>query len=134
MVAGKQVAVIGSGTMGNGIAQVFAMHGSAVQLIDIDVKFLERAVGAISKSVGKLAEKGKIAAGDVDAILGRITTSLELAAAAGAELVVEAVFEDLGVKSRIFKELAGICPAQTILASNTSSISITRIAAASGRP
>jgi 3-hydroxybutyryl-CoA dehydrogenase len=129
----NKVAVIGSGTMGNGIAQVFAMHGSNVTLIDIDQKLLDRAMGGIQKSVGKLAEKGKIPESDVAPILGRITTSTVLKDAAEAELVVEAVFEDLAVKTKIFKELHGFCPPETILASNTSSISITRIAAATGR-
>jgi 3-hydroxybutyryl-CoA dehydrogenase len=129
----NQVAVIGSGTMGNGIAQVFAMHGSNVKLIDIDQKFLDRAMGGIQKSVGKLAAKGKISESDVSTILGRITTSTALKDAADAELVVEAVFEDLAVKTKIFEELDGFCPPETILASNTSSISITRIAAATGR-
>jgi len=129
----RQVAVIGSGTMGNGIAQVFAMHGSTVKLIDIDQKFLDRAMGGIQKSVGKLAEKGKIPESDVSTILGRITTSTVLKDAADAELVVEAVFEDLAVKTKIFEELDGFCPPETILASNTSSISITRIASATGR-
>jgi len=129
----SKVAVIGSGTMGNGIAQVFAMHGSNVTLIDIDQKFLDRAMGGIQKSVGKLAEKGKIPESDVAPILGRITTSTALKDAAAAELVVEAVFEDLAVKTKIFEDLDGFCPPETILASNTSSISITRIAAATGR-
>jgi len=129
----RQVAVIGSGTMGNGIAQVSAMHGSTVKLIDIDQKFLDRAMGGIQKSVGKLAEKGKIPESDVSTILGRITTSTVLKDAADAELVVEAVFEDLAVKTKIFEELDGFCPPETILASNTSSISITRIASATGR-
>jgi 3-hydroxybutyryl-CoA dehydrogenase len=130
----NKVAVIGGGTMGNGIAQVFAMHGASVQLIDIDQAFLDRAVAAVRKSVGKLAEKGKIPEADVEKILGRIQTSTELKAAAGVELVVEAVFEDLAVKTKIFEELDSVCPPETILASNTSSISITRIAAATGRP
>ena len=129
-----RVAVIGGGAMGNGIAQVFATYGSAVRLIDVEQSFLDRAVGAIQKSVNKLAQKGAIAESDVNAILGRITTSTDLRSASDTQLVVEAVFEDLAVKARIFKELDDACPPDTILASNTSSISITRIAAATKRP
>ncbi len=130
----NNVAVIGSGTMGNGIAQVFAMHGSQVTLVDIEQQFLDRAMAGIKKSVGKLAAKGKIPESEVDPILGRISTATELKAAKDADLVVEAVFEDLGVKTGIFKELDEVCPASTVLASNTSSISITRIASATNRP
>ena len=133
MAAVNKVAVIGSGTMGNGIAQVFAMNGTKVRLIDIEQAFLDRAVATIGKSVGKLAAKGKIPEADVEPIMGRIETATDLKAAADCELVVEAVFENLEVKSEIFKTLDEVCPPETILASNTSSISITRIAAATKR-
>lgn len=133
MAAVNKVAVIGSGTMGNGIAQVFAMNGTSVRLIDIEQAFLDRAVATIGKSVGKLAAKGKIPEADVEPIMGRIETATDLKTAADCELVVEAVFENLEVKAEIFKTLDEACPPETILASNTSSISITKIAAATKR-
>jgi 3-hydroxybutyryl-CoA dehydrogenase len=129
-----KVAVLGAGTMGNGIAQVFAQNGHAVTLRDLDQAILDRAVGTIDKSLAKLAEKGKIAAGEREASLARIKTATALAAAADAELVVEAVIENLQIKGEAFRELDRLCPSQTILASNTSSISITKLGAVTKRP
>ncbi len=128
-----KVAVVGAGTMGNGIAQTFAMHGSDVALLDVQPAALERARAGIEKSLSRFVEKGKLERGDADAALARLKPATELAAAADAQLVVEAVVERIDVKERVFAELDGVCPAETILSSNTSSISITRIAAATAR-
>lgn len=129
-----QVAVLGAGTMGNGIAQVFAQHGHAVTLRDLEQAILDRALAAVGRSLAKLCEKGKLGADERDASLARIRTATDLDAVAEADLVVEAVVENLGVKTDIFRELDRLTPPATILASNTSSISITKLAAATGRP
>ena len=129
-----RVAVIGAGTMGNGIAQVFGQGGHGVVLSDIDAAALERARAQIDRSLGKLAEKGKIAAADRTAALSRIEFTLDLADVTAADLVVEAVVEKLDVKRELFAELDRITKPATILASNTSSISITRLGAATRRP
>jgi 3-hydroxybutyryl-CoA dehydrogenase len=131
---GMRVAVLGAGTMGNGIAQVFAQHGHEVVLRDLDQAILDRARGQIDKSLSKLAEKGKVRPEERDQALGRITLATDLAAVAEAGLVVEAVVEDLEVKRRLFQEVDGLLRPQAILASNTSAISITRLGAATGRP
>jgi 3-hydroxybutyryl-CoA dehydrogenase len=130
----RTVAVIGGGTMGNGIAQVFAHSGRQVTLVDVDDARLAAAVGAIGKSLQRVAKKGLISEGDVPGILARIGRSTRLEEAAQAQLVVEAVSENLEVKGRIFAALDQAAPAGTILASNTSSISITRLAACTRRP
>ncbi|HPC11661.1 MAG TPA: 3-hydroxybutyryl-CoA dehydrogenase [candidate division Zixibacteria bacterium] len=130
----KTVTVIGSGTMGNGIAQVFAQTGYAVHLIDIEQSFLDRAVKTISGSFDRLIKKEKISEADKSAALGRIKTSTDLGAAKVAQLVIEAATEDLKVKLDIFGRLEGICPPETIFASNTSSLPITQLAAATKRP
>jgi 3-hydroxybutyryl-CoA dehydrogenase len=129
-----KVAVIGGGTMGNGIAQVCAQGGHTVVLSDVDGAALERARGQIDRSLGKLAEKGKIAAEDRAATLGRIEFTPDLADVTAADLVVEAVVEKFEVKRELFAELDRITKPATILASNTSSISITRLGAATRRP
>ncbi len=124
----KTTGVIGAGTMGNGIAQVFAMSGRDVLLVDVDGAALERGMGAIRKSLGKLAEKGKITAADQDAALARIRTGNDPAAAGKADLVVEAVVESLAVKQKVFAKLAETAAPTAVLATNTSSISITELA------
>jgi 3-hydroxybutyryl-CoA dehydrogenase len=129
-----KVAVIGGGTMGNGIAQVCAQGGHTVVLSDVDGAALERARAQIDRSLGKLAEKGKIAAADRTATLGRIEFTPDLADVTAADLVVEAVVEKFEVKRELFAELDRITKPATILASNTSSISITRLGAATRRP
>jgi 3-hydroxybutyryl-CoA dehydrogenase len=129
-----RVAVLGAGTMGNGIAQVFAQFGHPVVLRDLDQPILDRARANIDKSLAKLAEKGKIAPGEREAALGRITLATDLGAAAGAELVVEAAVESLKVKADIFRELDRLTAPHAILASNTSSISITKLGACTARP
>jgi 3-hydroxybutyryl-CoA dehydrogenase len=127
-------AVIGAGTMGNGIAQVAAAAGLQVCLIDTLPAQLDRARAAITKSLAKFVEKGVIPAEQKDQALARITTATTLEAAATADFAVEAVFEDFGVKSEIFGRLDKLCRPEVILASNTSSIGITRLAAVTGRP
>ncbi|HSG82191.1 MAG TPA: 3-hydroxybutyryl-CoA dehydrogenase [Gemmatimonadota bacterium] len=129
-----KVAVIGSGTMGNGIAHVFAQSGFDVTLIDIDQKFLDKALATIGKNLDRLVKKEKIDEAAKDATLGRIHTSTDLGAAKGASIVVEAVTEDEGLKAEIFKKLDKVVADDAILASNTSSIPITRLAAHTGRP
>ena len=130
----KTVAIIGSGTMGNGIAQVFAQTGYAVRLIDIEQSFLERAVKTIAGSFDRMIKKEKISEADKQAAMGRITPSTSLDDACAAQLVIEAVTEDLGVKTEIFRKLEGTCPPETIFASNTSSLPITQLASATKRP
>jgi 3-hydroxybutyryl-CoA dehydrogenase len=129
-----RVAVLGGGTMGNGIAQVFAMHGHSVTLRDLSREILDRAVANIDQSLSKLAEKGKIQRVDRDAALARIATATDLQAVSEAELVVEAIVENLELKATTFRELDRITGQGTVLASNTSSISITRLGAATRRP
>lgn len=129
-----KVAVIGGGTMGNGIAHVFAQNGNDVALIDVSQDYLDRSLQTIEKNLGRQVKKEKISEDEAKAILGRISTATELDAAKDAELVVEAVFESFEVKEQIFSQLDKICPPQTILASNTSSISVTKIGAVTGRP
>ena len=129
-----QVAVIGGGSMGNGIAQVFATKGSAVTLIDVAQPALDKARATIEKNLGRMVKKEILSAGDADATLARIATATELSAAQSAELVVEAIVENESVKADVFGQLDELCPAETILASNTSSISITKIAANTKRP
>ncbi|MGI4885792.1 MAG: 3-hydroxyacyl-CoA dehydrogenase family protein [Janthinobacterium lividum] len=129
------VAVIGSGTMGNGIAHVFAQHGFAVALVDISRPALDRALGTIAKNLDRQVAKGALAEADKTATLGRIRSFTTIAeGVADAELVVEAATENVDLKLQIFRELDRHAPAGALLASNTSSISITKIAAATQRP
>ena len=130
----KSVAVIGAGTMGNGIAQLFAHQGFPVTMIDIKQEFLDRGTAAIDKSLSRLIKKEKITEDEKKEILGRVTTSTKLADAASAGLVVEAIFEDFEVKKKVFEELDKACGEKVIFASNTSSISITALAAVTSRP
>jgi 3-hydroxybutyryl-CoA dehydrogenase len=130
----SRVLVVGAGTMGNGIAQVFAAAGHGVTLRDLSAEILDRARSNIDRSLGKLVEKGKLPAAEKEATLGRISLATTLDAAAQADLVVEAVLEELGAKTSLFRELDQACPTGAILASNTSSISITTIGASTKRP
>jgi 3-hydroxybutyryl-CoA dehydrogenase len=129
-----KIAVLGAGTMGNGIAQVFAQHGHCVVLRDLDGAILERARTQIDKSLARLAEKDKIPTGEKDATLARITLTTDAGALAECDLVVEAVVESLGVKTAVLQEADRITGPAAILASNTSSISITKLGAATRRP
>jgi 3-hydroxybutyryl-CoA dehydrogenase len=132
-MAGR-LAVIGAGLMGSGIAQVAAQAGWTVTLRDIDDAATRRGVEGIRKSLEKFAGKGAIEPGDVEAALGRITTTTELEAAAEADIVVEAVFERLDVKQEVFRQLDKVCRPEAVLATNTSAIPVTQIAAAIQRP
>ena len=129
------VAVIGSGTMGNGIAHVFAQHGFSVALIDINQPALDRALATITKNLDRQVAKATLSEEDKAATLGRLTTHTSIeAGVAGAALVVEAATENVDLKLQIFRDLDQYAPADAILASNTSSISITKIAAVTKRP
>jgi 3-hydroxybutyryl-CoA dehydrogenase len=128
------VGVVGAGTMGNGIAQVFAQSGFTVRLVDIAQPMLDRARGTIEKSVAKFVEKGKLTAGDRDATLRRLTTGTSLEALHDADYIVEAIVENLEAKRELFACLDSIARPGVILSSNTSSISITALAAATRRP
>jgi len=132
-MAGR-VAVIGAGLMGSGIAQVAAQAGWEVTLRDLDDAAVERALLAIRSSLDKFASKGAITASEVPAIVARITPTTDLEAAADADIVVEAVFERLDVKHSVFADLDRICKSDAILATNTSAIPITQIAAVTSRP
>jgi 3-hydroxybutyryl-CoA dehydrogenase len=125
----SKVAVIGAGTMGNGIAHVFAQGGWDVTLIEVAAPQVEKALATIRKNMDRQVKKGALQEADRDAALARIASAASLDAAADADLVVEAATEQADLKFQIFEQLDGIAPASTILASNTSSISITEIAA-----
>jgi 3-hydroxybutyryl-CoA dehydrogenase len=128
------IGVVGAGTMGNGIAQVAARAGYKVVMRDVRDEFLERGVNAIDKSLQRDVEKERLSEAEKKAILGRIQTTTELSDLAAASFVVEAVNEDLAVKTELFKSLDKITSPGTILASNTSSISITKLGATTARP
>jgi 3-hydroxybutyryl-CoA dehydrogenase len=130
----ERVAVIGAGQMGNGIAHVFAQSGFEVTMIDVAADALTRGTSTIAGNLDRQIKKGTLQAGDKDAILSRIATNQSLGAASGASLVVEAATENRDLKFKIFTELDGIASADAILATNTSSISITEIAARTKRP
>ncbi len=130
----KAVGVIGAGTMGNGIAQVFAQSGFSVTLVDVAQPLLDRARGSIEKSLGKFVEKGNLSANDRDATLGRLATTTAIDQLSDADYVVEAIVEQAEAKRALFTSLDAITRPEVILASNTSSISITLIAAATKRP
>ncbi|UCF79762.1 MAG: 3-hydroxybutyryl-CoA dehydrogenase [Candidatus Eiseniibacteriota bacterium] len=130
----KNVGIVGAGTMGNGIAHVFAQSNFQVVLVDVKQEFLDRATATIQKNLGRMVEKQKITKEVMDAALGNIKTSLKLEDVAKSGIVVEAIIEDAQAKKDIFKVLDAKCPPETILASNTSSISITELAAVTKRP
>jgi 3-hydroxybutyryl-CoA dehydrogenase len=128
------IAVIGAGQMGNGITHVFAQHGFPVTMIDVSPDALARGRATIEKNLDRQVKKGTLDAAGRDATLSRITDATDLAATAGAMLVVEAATENVDLKNRIFTDLDRLASPETILASNTSSISITAIAAKTSRP
>jgi len=130
----RRIGVVGAGTMGHGIAQVSAQSGYEVVLVDAAPEALERGRSQIAKGFERLVGKGKLSPEDRDQALARLSTGGDLAALETADLVVEAVVERLEVKQKVLAELDRICPPNAILASNTSSISITRLAGATGRP
>jgi 3-hydroxybutyryl-CoA dehydrogenase len=130
----KRVGVVGAGTMGNGIAQVFAQSGFDVRLCDAVPAALDRARGGIEKSLAKFVEKGKLAPADRDAALGRLSTGSDLEALGDVDYAIEAIAEVLDAKLDIFRRLDTITRSDVILSSNTSSISITVLGAATTRP
>ncbi len=130
----QKIGVIGAGQMGNGIAQVAACAGYDVVMVDIKDEYVEKGLGTIQFSLGKLVSKGRMTQQEADSALARIVTGTDRSACADCDLVVEAVPEILELKTSIFSELDGLCKPETILASNTSSISITTIAESTNRP
>jgi 3-hydroxybutyryl-CoA dehydrogenase len=130
----RQIAVIGSGTMGSGIAQVFAQSGLSVALHDVSQPALDRARTGIDKSLAKFVEKGKLTTADRDATLGRLAVTTTLDDLASADYIVEAIVEDVDAKRSLFTRLDELARPDVILASNTSSISLTLIGAATKRP
>jgi 3-hydroxybutyryl-CoA dehydrogenase len=130
----ESVGVVGAGQMGSGIAQVAAAAGVPVVLMDIKPEFLQRGLDAISGSLGRLIKKGSLTEEQRSELLGRIETSTSMEALASVDIVIEAASENESLKLKIFQDLDRICKAETILASNTSSISITKIAGATQRP
>ena len=130
----ERIAVIGAGQMGNGIAQVAACSGFEVVMIDINQEAVDRGMATIERSLNKLVQKERLSQADADAARARLSVSTDRSPCAEADLVVEAVPEILSLKQSIFEDLDSICGPDTILASNTSSISITKIAACTSRP
>jgi 3-hydroxybutyryl-CoA dehydrogenase len=130
----RTIGVVGAGQMGNGIAHVAAAAGFDVVLSDLEARFLEKARGTIEKNLDREVAKGKRSPEEKKSALARVSTATDLERLSAADLVIEAIVEDEETKKDLFRRLDGICPTTTILASNTSSISITRLAAATGRP
>jgi 3-hydroxybutyryl-CoA dehydrogenase len=130
----KTVAVLGAGTMGNGIAHVFARGGYRVILRDVEKRFLDRGMETIAKNLDREVKKGKLAEGDKAGVLGRIETTTDPGGLAAADFAVEAVPEQLELKVRLLREVDAVLKPQAILASNTSSISITQLGAQTSRP
>ncbi len=130
----SKIGVVGAGLMGSGIAQVAAQAGHEVLLRDVSAEPLERGLAAIRQSYGRFVAKDKLTESDADAALARISTTTDLAAFTDVDLVVEAVFESIEVKHEVFRVLDRVCRADAVLATNTSAIPVTAIAAVTGRP
>jgi 3-hydroxybutyryl-CoA dehydrogenase len=130
----KKLGVVGAGAMGNGIAQVAAQIGCEVVMRDIKDEFVERGMKNIDRFLSRSVEKGKLEAGEKDAILGRIKGTTDMSQLKDMDFVIEVVIEDLELKKSVFKELDELCRPEVIIASNTSSMSITEIASATNRP
>lgn len=130
----EKIFVIGAGTMGSGIVQAFAQKGYEVIVRDIKDEFVDRGITGINKSLSKLVTKGKVTEEFKEEVLSRITGTTDLNMAQDCDLVIEAAVENMVIKKEIFAELDRICKAETILASNTSSLSITEVASATNRP
>jgi 3-hydroxybutyryl-CoA dehydrogenase len=134
MMSVKTIMVIGAGQMGSGIAQVCAQGGYDVFLNDLKPEFVERGLAGIKKNLNRQVDKGRMTAEQLDAVVGRITASTDLQDAGKVDLVIEAAVENMDIKAKIFAQLDEIAPEHAILASNTSSLPITEIAAATKRP
>jgi len=130
----KKIGVVGAGTMGNGIAQVAAMIGCNVVMRDVKDEFVDRGIKSVERFLSKSVEKGKMDVGQKDAVMGRIQGTTDLGLMKDVDFVIEAVVEDLELKKSVFKELDSVCRPEVVLASNTSSMSLTEIAAATKRP
>ena len=130
----KKLGVVGAGAMGNGIAQLASQIGCDVVMRDIEDAFVERGMKNIDRFLSKSVEKGKLESKEKDAILGRITGTTDMSRLKDVDFVIEAVIEDLELKKSVFKELDELCRPEVVLASNTSSMSLTEIAAATKRP
>ena len=130
----QSVAVIGAGTMGSGIAHVFAKSGFAVTLCDVERRFLDRALAIIRTNLGREAAKGKLAESEIETAFNRITPTVDMESLSDSQLAVEAAPERFDLKAEVFRTLDNILPESAILATNTSSISITRLAALTKRP
>lgn len=129
-----KIFVLGAGTMGSGIVQTFAQSGYEVVMRDIEDKFVERGISNITKNLDRSVKKGKMTEEAKKEILARITPTTDMGLAKDVDLVVEAAIENMELKKKIFAELDGICKPEAILASNTSSLSITEVASATNRP
>lgn len=130
----EKIGVIGAGTMGHGIAHVAAQAGYTVKLYDVTLEAAEKGLSKIAGNLAKGVEKGKVKSEDRDATLKRLSTTADLKALSDSHLVIEAIPEDLSLKQALFKDLSSLCSAETILATNTSSLSLTEIAASATRP
>ncbi len=130
----KKITVAGAGTMGNGIAQVFAQSGFEVTMLDVKDEFLQHGVKTIKKNLARMAGKGKIEKSEIDIINDRIKTTTKTSEAADCDFLIEAIFENFDAKTDIFREFDFLCGSDVIFASNTSSISITSLAAETSRP
>jgi 3-hydroxybutyryl-CoA dehydrogenase len=130
----KKIGVVGAGTMGNGIAQVAAMIGCNVVMRDVKDEFVDRGIKSVERFLSKSVEKGKMDVGQKDAVMGRIQGTTDLGFMKDVDFVIEAVIEDLELKKSVFRELDAVCRPEVVLASNTSSMSLTEIAAATKRP
>ncbi|ENO85106.1 3-hydroxybutyryl-CoA dehydrogenase [Thauera linaloolentis] len=128
------IGVVGAGTMGNGIAQVCAASGLNVVMVDISDEAVQRGLHTIGASLDRLIKKDKLGAADKDALLARITATTDYGALSATDLVIEAATENEALKLRILAQIDAIVPAETLIATNTSSLSVTRLAAATGRP
>ncbi len=130
----KKIGILGAGTMGAGIAQVSVEAGYNVVLIDIVPEVVEKAVKGLNKAWGKAVEKGKITADDVSKYVSLLTSGTDVSELKDADIVIEAIIENIAIKKKVQKQLGEICKPETILATNTSALSITEIAAATNRP
>jgi 3-hydroxybutyryl-CoA dehydrogenase len=129
----KKISIIGAGTMGTDIAQVFASKGFDVVIRDITDEIIGKSSAKLEKALARLVEKGRMTPEDKQKLIGRITFTTELALSSDADIVIEAVIEDVNIKKDLFRQLDGICRPETIFATNTSSISITELSSAVGR-